>query len=93
MKKTSVAISCPSQIAKYINNIEDFEFEGESIHDFFSSLDQKYDSFSSRLLDDGMVKRFINIYIDKKNINTLDGVNTKIPSGSKISILLSRAGG
>jgi len=94
MKKTIVHLKFPSQFARFINNIDKIEFEGESIADFVNSIEAIYGNIKERLFDtDGQVKPYLNIFIGKKNIKSLDGVHSIIPHGECVSLLLSRAGG
>lgn len=94
MKKTNVQIKFPSQFSGYINNIDTLEFEGDRVEDFINCLDATYGNIRERLFDgDGQMRPYINLFIGKKNINALLGVNSVIPQGERISLLLSRAGG
>lgn len=94
MKKTTVQIKFPTQFSKFIFNIESIEFEGETIEDFINVLEHTFGNIRERLFDpSGKVRPYINLYIGKKNIYSLNGLDSIIPDGSSVSLLLSRAGG
>ena len=94
MKKTSVILKFPKQFAVYVNNITAIDFNGEKMSDFIEYLDSSYGNVRERLLEpDGRVRPYINIYVGKKNISSLQGLETVVPQGERISILISRAGG
>jgi len=94
MKKTKVSLKFPSQFSTYINHIETLEFEGDRMSDFVEELESIYGNIKERLFDtEGKVKPYINIFVGKKNIESLQGLNSIIPDGERISLLLSRAGG
>ena len=94
MKKTNVSLKFPSQFSTYINNIETLEFKGDRMSDFVEELESIYGNIKERLFDtEGKVKPYINIFVGKKNIESLQGLNSIIPDGERISLLLSRAGG
>jgi molybdopterin converting factor small subunit len=94
MKKTNVQVNFPAPFSQYISNIKNIEFEGESIADFINRLDCIYGEIKERLFDEeGQMRPYLNIFIDRKNIRSLDGIHSKIPEGACISLLLSRAGG
>lgn len=94
MKTTFVQINFPSQFARFINNTTDLEFEGESIADFINNIEVRFGNIRERLLDgDGQLKPYLNLFVGKKNIRSLQGIQTLIPEGERISLLLSRAGG
>lgn len=94
MKKTNVTLKFPTQFAKYINNIEQLNFEGDTFTDLVNELDSTYGNVRERLFEEnGRVRPYINIFIDKKNIKSLQGMNSVVNEGDQISLLLSRAGG
>jgi sulfur-carrier protein len=94
MEKTQVKIKFPTQFGQYISNIETLEFEGNKVNDFITTLDNIYGEIRERMFeDDGQVRPYINIFVGSKNIESLDGLNTKVNQGDSISLLLSRAGG
>jgi sulfur-carrier protein len=94
MEKTQVKIKFPTQFGQYISNIETLEFEGNKVNDFITTLDNIYGEIRERMFEeDGQVRPYINIFVGSKNIESLDGLNTKVNQGDSISLLLSRAGG
>ncbi len=47
-----------------------------------------------RLLDgDGKIKRFINVFVNEDEIRTLQGADTVVAAGDRISIVPAMAGG
>ncbi|WP_340200598.1 MoaD/ThiS family protein [Ascidiimonas sp. W6] len=94
MKTTNVSLKFPTQFSKYINNVKQLNFEGNSFSDLVNELDATYGNVSERLFEsDGEVRPYINIFIGKKNIESLNGLDSTINDGDQISLLLSRAGG
>ena len=94
MTTKKIQIKFPVQIAKFINNIKEVEFEGESVIDLINHLENTYGNVLERLLDENNeVRPYFNLYLGEKNINTLNGLSTKVVQNDKISLLLSRAGG
>jgi sulfur-carrier protein len=94
MEKTQVKIKFPTQFGQYISNIDTLEFEGNKVDDFINTLDTIYGDVRERMFEsDGRVRPYINIFVGSKNIESLDGLNTKLCQGDSISLLLSRAGG
>jgi len=93
MKKTSVRVNFPSQFVQFVGYKGDIEFSGEKVSDFLSHLDHTYGNISERILDGDQIRPYLNLYIGKTNINNLQGLDTVIPKGESVSLLLSRAGG
>ncbi len=50
--------------------------------------------FRGKLLDEaGTPRRFVNIYVDGKDIRFLDRLETKLAGGAKVSLIPAVAGG
>ncbi|GAA3648213.1 hypothetical protein [Flavivirga jejuensis] len=94
MNITNVTLKFPSQFSGYINNEKTAQFEGEKFSDFINYLDDTFGYIKERLFDEnGELRPYINFYIGKKNIKTLQGLQSEVSNGEKITLLLSRAGG
>ncbi len=94
MKTTKVSLKFPTQFAQFIDGQKSIEFQGDKVSDLLDHLDIQFGQVKERLLEeDGQVKPYINLFLENKNINVLEGLETEINSGSCISLLLSRAGG
>jgi molybdopterin converting factor small subunit len=48
---------------------------------------------AERLLDNGEVRRFINIYVNGDDIRFAAGLETEVPDGAEVSIVPAVAGG
>ncbi len=94
MNTTNVTLKFPSQFSVHINNEKTAQFKGEKFSDFINYLEDTFGHIKERLFDEkGELRPYINFYIGKKNINSLQGLQSEIPDGEKVTLLLSRAGG
>ena len=58
------------------------------------NLEVGYPGIGERLLDgDGKIKRFINVFVNEDEIRTLQGADTPVAAGDRISIVPAMAGG
>jgi sulfur-carrier protein len=65
-----------------------------SVDEAIRLLDQEYPGFAEKLLDgEGKPKRFINIFRNDDEIRTLQGLDTPVEEGDRISIVPAMAGG
>jgi molybdopterin synthase sulfur carrier subunit len=67
--------------------------EGEKLSDLISNLDLQYPGIGERLLEDGALRRFINIYVGDEDVRFLGGLDAQIKAGDSITILPAVAGG
>jgi molybdopterin converting factor small subunit len=56
-------------------------------------LDSQYAGIGERLLEDGALRRFINIYINDEDVRFLGSLDAKVKDGDSITILPAVAGG
>lgn len=71
------------------------EADGLSLKDIVEVLAAKYgEKFTDRLYDEkGKIRRFINIYINGKDIRFLNRLDTQLKERDKISIIPAVGGG
>lgn len=64
------------------------------MREIVAHLSASHPGISERLLDEsGALRRFVNIYLDDENVRFLDGLETPVAEGSKLSIIPAVAGG
>lgn len=70
------------------------QVEAEDISGLIQQLDASYPGFAERILDgQGNVKRFIQIFRNDDEIRTLQGIETSVSEGDRVSIVPAMAGG
>ncbi|MEJ6607658.1 MAG: MoaD/ThiS family protein [Candidatus Planktophila sp.] len=56
-------------------------------------LDSQYPGISERLLENGALRRFINIYINDEDVRFMGGLEAQLKDGDSVTILPAVAGG
>lgn len=65
-----------------------------SIKELFERLVSEYGKeFGTRLLENGEIRRFVNVYVNGEDIRHLSGVDTKITDNDEVSVLPAISGG
>lgn len=68
--------------------------QAQDIGGLIQELDGEYPGFAERILDgDGKTKRFIQIFRNDDEIRTLQGLETPVSEGDRVSIVPAMAGG
>ncbi len=44
-------------------------------------------------MDDGKLRRFVNVYLNDEDVRFVDGIDTKLTDGDTVTILPAVAGG
>jgi molybdopterin synthase sulfur carrier subunit len=69
------------------------EVEPGTLADVIAALESSHPGFAERLLDDGSLRRFVNVFVDDDDVRYLQGLDTKVPDGQTVSIIPAVAGG
>jgi molybdopterin synthase sulfur carrier subunit len=57
-------------------------------------LEANHGGIKARVLDDsGKLRRFVNVYVGNDDVRFIDGLDSAIPDGTKVSIIPAVAGG
>ncbi len=89
-----VEVRLPTLLRSAAGGRSQVEVDGASVGEVLSSLQREYPALTGQLLtDEGVLHRFVNVYLDDDDVRYLDGLATKVSDESVISILPAVAGG
>jgi MoaD family protein len=89
----SIEVRIPTILRPYTQDQKSVEAEGSTLSAVISNLDAKYTGLGERLLENGALRRFINIYINDEDVRFLGGLDAPIKDGDSITVLPAVAGG
>jgi molybdopterin converting factor small subunit len=89
----SIEVRIPTILRPYTKDQKTVEVEGTTLSAVISNLDSQYAGIGERLLEDGALRRFINIYINDEDVRFLGSLDAQIKDGDSITILPAVAGG
>jgi molybdopterin synthase sulfur carrier subunit len=69
------------------------EATGGTVRDVLADLADRFPSLGNRVLENGDVARFVNVYVGGEDVRTLDGLDTPVAEGTTIILLPAVAGG
>ena len=89
-----VLIEIPSALKQYVNHQDEVEVDGSSVEEALYSLSTQFIELKPNLFDEnGIVRNFINVYLNDDDIRYADGMNSVVKTGDSIQIVPSIAGG
>ncbi len=89
----SVTINIPAILQNLTHNKKSIKTTGSSIAEIINTIEAEYPGFRDRVIADGKVHRFMNIYVNDDDIRFLNNLDTKVSSSDSITILPAVAGG
>jgi len=90
-----VKVTFSRALVSVTNNQRETRTEGDTLREVLDNLTQIYgNALKSKIYDkDGRPKRFINIYINGKDMRFIEGLETKLKKNDEILILPAVSGG
>lgn len=89
----AVSVSIPTILRPHTGGQKRVEARGATLADVISDLEASYAGISERLVDDGKLHRFVNIYVNDEDVRFSGGLDTAIADGDSVTILPAVAGG
>ena len=89
----AVSVSIPTILRPHTGGEKRVSAEGATLAAVISDLESNYSGISERLVDDGKLHRFVNIYVNDEDVRFSGGLDTQIADGDSVTILPAVAGG
>ena len=89
----SVKVSIPTILRTYTNNARSVEASGETLGAVIADLEAQFSGIGERLLEDGQLRRFVNIYVNDEDVRFTGSLATELSDGDNVTILPAVAGG
>jgi molybdopterin converting factor small subunit len=89
----AITVRIPTPLRTLTGGNEQVEVDGATLREVIETLEKQHPGIKDRLLDEKGVRRFVNIYVGDEDARFLDGLETKLTSGTEISIVPAIAGG
>ncbi len=89
----TVTVSVPTILRSHTGGEKRVSATGDTLQAVISDLEANYSGISERLVDDGKLHRFVNIYVNDEDVRFSGGLDTEISDGDSVTILPAVAGG
>ena len=89
----AIDVRIPTILRPYTKDQKSVQATGSSLGALIADLDLNYAGIGERLLEDGALRRFINIYINDEDVRFLGGLDSQLKDGDSVTILPAVAGG
>lgn len=89
----SIEVRIPTILRPYTKDQKVVSASGSNLSALISDLDAQYAGLGERLLENGALRRFINVYINDEDVRFLGGLDAILTDGDSVTILPAVAGG
>lgn len=89
----TIEVRIPTILRPYTKDQKSVQAEGATLSAVISNLDSQYAGIAERLLENGALRRFINIYVNDEDVRFLGSLEAQVKDGDSITILPAVAGG
>ena len=89
----SVEVSIPTILRTHTGGEKRVSATGATLQAVISDLEANYSGISERLVENGKLHRFVNVYVNDEDVRFSGGLDTAISDGDSVTILPAVAGG
>ena len=89
----AIEVRIPTILRTYTGGAKSVEGSGSTLAEVLGDIDSRHQGLRERLVDDGGLRRFVNVYVGDEDIRFLDGLETPVSDGDEVTILPAVAGG
>jgi molybdopterin converting factor small subunit len=89
----AVQVSIPTILRSYTDGAKSVEGAGGTLKDLIADLDARHPGLGDRLLEDGKLRRFVNVYLNDEDVRFTGGLETELADGDRVTVLPAVAGG
>lgn len=89
----AVEVSIPTILRTHTGGEKRVSASGATLAAVIADLEANHAGISERLVDNGKLHRFVNIYVNDEDVRFSGGLDTPIDDGDEVTILPAVAGG
>ena len=89
----SIEVRIPTILRPFTKDQKVVSANGSTLAEAIANLDSQYPGIGERLLENGTLRRFINVYINDEDVRFIGGLTAQVKSGDSVTILPAVAGG
>ncbi|ANJ72422.1 MoaD/ThiS family protein [Ralstonia insidiosa] len=89
----TIIVHIPTLLRPLTNDRKRVEASGATIRDIIAHLERYHPGIQQRLMQDGQLHRFVNIYVNDSDIRFSGELDAAVREGDSVTILPAVAGG
>ncbi|MET9342863.1 MoaD/ThiS family protein [Nonomuraea sp. NPDC003804] len=89
----AIEVRIPTILRNYTDGAKAVNAEGATLDELISNLEARHPGIKERLVDQGALRRFVNVYLNDEDVRFLGGLETPVSDGDTVTVLPAVAGG
>ncbi|MFG3441770.1 MULTISPECIES: MoaD/ThiS family protein [Nonomuraea] len=89
----AIEVRIPTILRNYTGGAKAVTAEGATLDELISNLESAHPGIKERLVDQGALRRFVNVYLNDEDVRFLGGLGTPVSDGDTVTVLPAVAGG
>ncbi len=86
-------VSIPTILRTHTGGEKSVEATGSTVAEVIDDLESRHAGLRNRLITDGALHRFVNVYVDDEDVRFAGGLDAPVKDSSTVTILPAVAGG
>lgn len=89
----AVNVSIPTILRTHTGGQKSVQADGGTVAEVINDLDSKHGGLKDRLVKEGGLHRFVNVYVNDEDVRFVGGLDATVSDGDSVTILPAVAGG
>ena len=89
----AIEVRIPTILRTYTGGEKAVTGEGDSLTALIDDLETNHPGIKDRLIEDGDLRRFVNVYINDEDVRFIGGLDAELSDGDEVVVLPAVAGG
>ena len=89
----AIKVHIPAPLRQHTAGLAVVDIAGGTVQEVLGALAGQYPAFAERIMENGQVRRFVNVFVNDEDIRYLDSLQTALKDGDEIAIIPAVAGG
>ncbi len=89
----AIEVRIPTILRTYTDDEKSVTGEGANLAALIDDLESNHPGIKDRLVEDGDLRRFVNVYVNDEDVRFLGGLGAQLSDGDQVVVLPAVAGG
>jgi MoaD family protein len=89
----AIEVRIPTILRTHPGGAKTVEGEGSTLQELLDDLDARHGGLKDRLVADGDLRKFVNVYVNDEDVRFRGGLSAAISDGDVVTVLPAVAGG